>query len=284
MKTKNSRIAILRGKFVVFTFTSSLAISATIAQTQVATPSPTPQAAPQKETTKPAPANSTITMPSNNQGPSKEDMEQRKKMAELNKQIQEAEKAGNGATPEIAVKKEELKKLQEQLRAKMMAENEKRRKENEANATKNNEANQKIIQLTKEIKEAEASGKAESQEIIAKKAELKKLQDAVAERESKAKAEREQMMKNRLQPSPEDMEANKKMGQLSKEIRDAEKEGKGESPEVVAKKAELKKMQEIRITKMKAEREKAKVEQTKTNGAEQKNDAKPEAPVKEEKK
>jgi len=266
-------------KALVFTIAACYFSVSALAQNQVATPSPLPQAAPQKEMAKPAPTNSTMAMPGNNQGPSKEDMEQRKKMSELNKQIQEAEKAGNGATPEITAKKEELKKLQEQLRAKMMAENEKRRKENEAIAAKNNEANQKMNQLKKEINEADASGKGETPEIIAKKAELKKLQDDAAERE--AKADREQMIKNRPQISPEDMEANKKMGQLSKEIREAEKENKGETPEIIAKKAELKKLQEARMAKMRAEREKMKVEQEKESKEKQNSIS---APVKEEKK
>jgi hypothetical protein len=268
-------------KALVFTIAACYFSVSALAQNQVATPSPLPQAAPQKEMAKPAPTNSTMAMPGNNQGPSKEDMEQRKKMSELNKQIQEAEKAGNGATPEINAKKEELKKLQEQLRAKMMAENEKRRKENEAIAAKNNEANQKMNQLKKEINEADASGKGETPEIIAKKAELKKLQDDSAEREAKAKADREQMIKNRPQISPEDMEANKKMGQLSKEIREAEKENKGETPEIIAKKAELKKLQEARMAKMRAEREKMKVEQEKESKEKQNSIS---APVKEEKK
>lgn len=268
-------------KALVFTIAVCYFSVSALAQNQVTTPSPLPQAAPQKEMAKPAPTNSTMAMPGNNQGPIKEDMEQRKKMSELNKQIQEAEKAGNGATPEITAKKEELKKLQEQLRAKMMAENEKRRKENEAIAAKNNEANQKMNQLKKEINEAETAGKGETAEVVAKKAELKKLQDEAAEREAKIKAEREQMFKNRPQPSPEDMEANKKMGQLSKEIRDAEKDGKGETPEVVAKKAELKKMQEARMAKMKAEREKMKADQEKA--IKEKQTSSP-VPVKEEKK
>jgi chromosome segregation ATPase len=175
-------------KTILFTISTCLILGNLSAQNQVATPSPAPQAAPQKEAAKPAATNPTMAMPGNNQGPSKEDMEQRKKMAELNKQIQEAEKAGNGATPEITAKKEELKKLQEQLRAKMMAENEKRKKENEANAAKNNETNQKLIQLNKEIKEAELAGKGETPEVVAKKAELKKMQEA---RMAKMKAERE---------------------------------------------------------------------------------------------
>lgn len=146
---------------------------------------------------------------------------------------------------------------------------------------KNNEANQKMNQLKKEISEAETAGKGETAEVVAKKAELKKLQDEAAEREAKIKAEREQMFKNRPQPSAEDMEANKKMGQLSKEIRDAEKDGKGETPEVVAKKAELKKMQEARMAKMKAEREKMKADQEKA--IKEKQTSSP-VPVKEEKK
>ena len=104
-------------KALVFTIAACYFSVSALAQNQVATPSPLPQAAPQKEMAKPAPTNSTMAMPGNNQGPSKEDMEQRKKMSELNKQIQEAEKAGNGATPEITAKKEELtnKSLEEKL-------------------------------------------------------------------------------------------------------------------------------------------------------------------------
>ena len=117
----------------------------------------------------------------------------------------------------------------------------------------------KINQLNKEIQEAEKAGKGETPEVVAKKAEVKKLQD---ERNAKMKAEREKMMQDRPMPTPEEMEANKKMGQLNKEIKDAEKEGKGETPEVVAKKAELKKMQEARMAKMKADREKKAKEQS----------------------
>jgi colicin import membrane protein len=156
-----------------------------------------------------------MAMPGNNQGPSKEDMEQRKKMSELNKQIQEAEKAGNGATPEITAKKEELKKLQEQLRAKMMAENEKRRKENEAIAAKNNEANQKMNQLKKEISEAETAGKGETPEIIAKKAELKKLQEA---RMAKMRAEREKMKVE------QEKESKEKQNSISAPVKEEKKE------------------------------------------------------------
>jgi hypothetical protein len=104
-------------------------------------------------------------------------------------------------------------------------------------------------------KEDEDEDEEENEE---KKAELKKLQEA---RNAKMKAEREQMMKDRPMPTPEEMEANKKMGQLNKEIKDAEKEGKGETPEVVAKKAELKKLQDARVAKMKADREKKAKEQ-----------------------
>ncbi|MFN5795882.1 MAG: hypothetical protein ACK455_13860, partial [Bacteroidota bacterium] len=139
------------------------------AQNQVATPSAAPQAPPQAVPQKSISTNSAVANPLYNQGPSKEDMEQRKKMSELNKQIQEAEKAGNGSSPEIIAKKDELKKMQEQFRAKLVAENEKRRKENEAIAAKNNEANQKMNQLKKEISEAETAGKGETAEVVAKK-------------------------------------------------------------------------------------------------------------------
>lgn len=268
-------------KALVITMAGCYFSFSAFAQNQVATPSAAPQAPPQAVPQKSISTNSALANPLYNQGPGKEDMEQRKKMSELNKQIQEAEKAGNGSSPEIIAKKDELKKMQEQFRAKLVAENEKRRKENEAIAAKNNEANQKMNQLKKEISEAETAGKGETAEVVAKKAELKKLQDEAAEREAKIKAEREQMFKNRPQPSPEDMEANKKMGQLSKEIRDAEKDGKGETPEVVAKKAELKKMQEARMAKMKAEREKMKADQEKANKEKQTSSP---VPVKEEKK
>ena len=268
-------------KALVITMAGCYFSFSAFAQNQVATPSAAPQAPPQAVPQKSISTNSAVANPLYNQGPSKEDMEQRKKMSELNKQIQEAEKAGNGSTAETMAKKDELKKMQEQFRAKLVAENEKRRKENEAIAAKNNEANQKMNQLKKEISEAETAGKGETVEVVAKKAELKKLQDEAAEREAKIKAEREQMFKNRPQPSTEDMEANKKMGQLSKEIRDAEKDGKGETPEVVAKKAELKKMQEARMAKMKAEREKMKADQEKA--IKEKQTSSP-VPVKEEKK
>jgi len=247
-------------KSILLTIISCLFINAATAQNQVVSASPETPKTQVQEMAKPAPIMPGSLSPNANQGPSREDMEQRKKMGELNKEIQVAEKAGNGATPEIVVKKEELKKLQEQMKTKMMAENEKRRKENQEVAAKNNEANQKIISLNKEIKDAEAAGKGEAPEIVAKKAELKKLQD---EKDANMKADRERMQKERPQMSPEDMEANKKMGQLSQEIRDAEKDGRGETPEVIAKKAELKKMQEARMAKMKAEREKPKGEQEK---------------------
>jgi colicin import membrane protein len=136
----------------------------------------------------------------------------------------------NGATPMNDAKREEQMKQRKMQQEEMM----------------------KISSLNKEIQEADKGGKGETPEIVAKKAELKKLQEA---RNTKMKAEREQMMKDRPMPTPEEMEANKKMGQLNKEVRDAEKEGKGETPEVVAKKAELKKMQEARMAKMKAQRE-----------------------------
>jgi hypothetical protein len=176
----------------------------------------------------------------------KADRELNMKMGQLNKEIQEAEKAGKADAPEIVAKKAELKKMQEERRAKMM-------KDRAANPPAGQQEMMKINQLNKEIQEAEKVGKAEAPETVAKKAEVKKLQE---ERNAKMKAEREKMMKDRPMPTPEEMEANKKMGQLNKEIKDAEKEGKGETPEVLAKKAELKKMQEARMAKMKADREK----------------------------
>ena len=182
----------------------------------------------------------------------KADRELNMKMGQLNKEIQEAEKAGKADAPETVAKKAELKKLQDERREKMM-------KERAANPPAGQQEMMKIDQLNKEIQEAEKAGKSDAPETVAKKAELKKLQD---ERNAKMKAEREKMMKDRPMPTPEEMEANKKMGQLNKEIKDAEKEGKGETPEVVAKKAELKKMQEARMAKMKADREKKAKEQS----------------------
>lgn len=191
----------------------------------------------------------------------KADRELNLKMGQLNKEIQEAEKAGKADTPEIVAKKAELKKLQEERNAKMKAEREKMMKERAANPPAGQQEMMKINQLNREIQDAEKTGKGETPEIVAKKAEVKKLQD---ERNAKMNAEREKMMKDRPMPTPEEMEANKKMGQLNKEIKDAEKEGKGETPEVIAKKAELKKMQEERIAKMKADREKKAKEQSAT--------------------
>ncbi len=181
----------------------------------------------------------------------KADRETNMKMGQLNKEIQEAEKAGKADAPETVAKKAELKKLQDERREKMM-------KERAANPAPGQQEQVKIAQLTKEIQEAEKAGIGNTPEVVAKKAEVKKLQD---ERNAKMKAEREKMMQDRPMPSPEDMEANKKMGQLNKEIKDAEKEGKGETPELVAKKAELKKLQEARMAKMKADREKKAKEQ-----------------------
>jgi len=135
--------------------------------------------------------------------------------------------------------------------AKPMTEEERAAQANKMKADR--EQNMKIGQLNKEIQEADKAGKGETPEMVGKKAELKKLQE---ERNTKMKAEREQMMKDRPMPTPEEMEANKKMGQLNKEIKDAEKEGKGDTPEMLAKKAELKKMQEARVAKMKADRDK----------------------------
>jgi hypothetical protein len=183
----------------------------------------------------------------------KADREMNMKIGQLNKEVQEAEKAGKADTPEINAKKEELKKLQEQRNANMKAERERIMKERAANPPAGQQEMIKINQLNKEIQEAEKAGKADAPETIAKKAEVKQLQE---ERNAKMKAERDRMMKERPMPTPEEMEANKKMGQLNKEIKDAEKEGKGETPEIQAKKAELKKMQEARVEKMKAEREK----------------------------
>jgi hypothetical protein len=182
----------------------------------------------------------------------KADREMNMKMGQLNKEIQEAEKAGKADAPETVAKKAELKKLQDERKAKMM-------KERAANPPVGQQEMIQINQLNKEIQEAEKAGKADTPEIVAKKAEVKKLQEA---RNEKMKAEREKMMKDRPMPTPEEIEANKKMGQLNKEIKDAEKEGKGETPEVLAKKAELKKMQEARMAKMKAEREKKAKEQS----------------------
>jgi hypothetical protein len=188
----------------------------------------------------------------------KADRELNMKIAQLNKEIQEAEKAGKADTPETIAKKESLKKLQDERTAKMKAEREKMMKERAANPSPAQQEITKINQLNKEIQEAEKAGKADAPETVAKKDELKKLQEA---RNARMKAEREQMMKDRPMPTPEEIEANKKMGQLNKEIRDAEKEGKGETPEIVAKKAELKKMQDARVAKMKADREKKMKEQ-----------------------
>jgi hypothetical protein len=200
----------------------------------------------------------------------KADRELNMKMGQLNKEIQEAEKAGKADAPETVAKKAELKKLQEERKAKMM-------KERAANPPAGQQETMKINQLNKEIQEAEKAGKGETPEVVAKKAEVKKLQEA---RNAKMKAEREQMMKDRPMPTPEEMEANKKMGQLNKEIKDAEKEGKGETPEVIAKKAELKKLQEARMAKMKADREK-KAKEQQAAPAPNKIEA---APAKEEKK
>ncbi|HRG57390.1 MAG TPA: hypothetical protein PK323_00445 [Bacteroidia bacterium] len=181
----------------------------------------------------------------------KADREMNMKMGQLNKEIQEAEKAGKADSPEIVAKKAELKKLQDERREKMM-------KERAANPPAGQQEMIKINQLNKEIQEAEKAGKADAPETVAKKAEVKKLQE---ERNKKLMAEREKMMKERPMPTPEEIEANKKMGQLNKEIKDAEKEGKGDTPEIIAKKAELKKMQDARIEKMKADREKKMKEQ-----------------------
>lgn len=181
----------------------------------------------------------------------KADREMNMKMGQLNKEIQEAEKAGKADAPETVAKKAELKKLQEARREKMM-------KERAANPPAGQQEMVKINQLNKEIQEAEKAGKGDAPETVAKKAEVKKLQE---ERNKKLMAEREKMMKDRPMPTPEEMEANKKMGQLNKEIKDAEKEGKGETPEILAKKVELKKLQEARMEKMKADREKKMKEQ-----------------------
>ena len=51
-----------------------------------------------------------------------------------------------------------------------------------------------------------------------------------------------------------DRELNMKMGQLNKEIQEAEKAGKADAPETVAKKAELKKLQDERREKTYVER------------------------------
>jgi len=200
----------------------------------------------------------------------KADRELNMKMGQLNKEIQEAEKSGKADAPETVAKKAELKKLQDERKAKMM-------KERAANPPAGQQEMMVINQLNKEIQEAEKAGKGETPEVVAKKAEVKKLQEA---RNAKMKAEREQMMKDRPMPTPEEMEANKKMGQLNKEIKDAEKEGKGETPEVIAKKAELKKLQEARMAKMKADREK-KAKEQQAAPAPNKIEA---APAKEEKK
>jgi hypothetical protein len=188
----------------------------------------------------------------------KADRELNLKIGQLNKEIQEAEKVGKADTPEIVAKKAELKKLQDQRNASIKADRDRIMKERAANPPAGQQEMIKINQLNKEIQEAEKAGKADAPEIVAKKAELKKLQD---ERNAKMKAERERMMKDRPMPTPEEMEANKKMGELNKEIKEAEKAGKGDTPEIVAKKAELKKLQEARLAKIKAERDKKMKEQ-----------------------
>ncbi len=118
----------------------------------------------------------------------------------------------------------------------------------------NQEMMLKIAKLNKEVQEAEKAGDGQKPEIVAKKAELKNLQD---QRNVKMKADREKMMKERQAtmppPNPEEM---MKMAKLNKEIQEATKKGEGETPETVAKKAELKKLQDDRATKMRAEREK----------------------------
>jgi hypothetical protein len=189
----------------------------------------------------------------------KADREFNMKMGQLNKEIQEAEKAGKADAPETVAKKAELKKMQEERNIKMKAEREKMMKERAANPRPGEQEQIKIAQLTKEIQDAEKAGKGNTPEVATKKAEVKKLQD---ERNAKMQAERAKMMEGRPMPTPEEIEANKKMGQLNKEIRDAEKEGKGDTPEVAAKKAELKKLQDERVAKMKAEREKKIKEQS----------------------
>lgn len=188
----------------------------------------------------------------------KADRELNMKIGQLSKEIQESEKAGKADAPETVAKKAELKKLQEERNIKMKAERERMMKERAANPPAGQQEMIKINQLNKEIQEAEKAGKGDAPETVAKKAEVKKLQD---ERNAKINAERAKMMQDRPMPTPEEMEANKKMGQLNKEIKDAEKDGKGETPEIMAKKAELKKMQDSRIAKMKADREKKMQEQ-----------------------
>jgi hypothetical protein len=124
----------------------------------------------------------------------------------------------------------------------------------------NQETMLKIAQLNKEVQEAEKNGDGQKPEVVAKKAELKKLQD---ERNAKMKAEREKMMKERqASMPPQDPEEMKKMAQLNKEIQEANKKGEGDTPETKAKKEELKKMQEARVAKVKAEREKMMKEQS----------------------
>lgn len=191
----------------------------------------------------------------------KADRELNVKIAQLNKEVQEAEKAGKAEAPETVAKKAELKKLQEERSARMRAEREKMMKDRAANPSPAQQEMVKMNQLNKEIQEAEKAGKADAPETVAKKAELKKMQE---ERNARMKVEREKMMQERPMPTPEEIEANKKMGQLNKEIRDAEKEGKGETPEIVAKKAELKKLQDARVAKMKADREKMAKEKNQT--------------------
>jgi hypothetical protein len=135
------------------------------------------------------------------------------KIAKLNKEVQEAEKAGDGQKPEIVAKKAELKNLQDQRNVKMKADREKMMKEREANMpAQNPEEMMKMAKLNKEIQEATKKGEGETPETVAKKAELKKLQE---ERANRMRAEREKMMKEQkpaTAPANQDSNKEKKEG------------------------------------------------------------------------
>lgn len=195
------------------------------------------------------------------------------KISKLNQEVQEAEKKGEGSKPEIVAKKAELKKLQDERNAKMKAEREKMMKEQQASATpESQEEARKIAQLNKEIQDATKNGDGEKPEIVAKKAELKVLQE---KRMEKMRAERAKLMQDQgKQAAPSNPEEMKKMSQLNMEIQEATKNGKGDSPEIQAKKAELKKLQEARVAAVKAANEKRNAEQPKA--VEEKNQEKKE--------
>lgn len=182
------------------------------------------------------------------------------KISKLNKEVQDAEKNGEGSKPEIVAKKAELKKLQDERNVKMKAEREKMMKEHQASSAspESQEEMKKIAQLNKEIQEATKNGEADKPEVVAKKAELKALQE---KRQERMRTERAKTVQQ--QGTPANQEEMKKMAQLNKEIQEATKNGQGDSPETQAKKAELKKLQEARIAAAKAENEKRRAEQKK---------------------